>query len=65
MRGEREEWSHLLVMVSVAQHAELHVSIHAMCHVSDSRNSVCALWYWLQAVSGCGNGASPCRVCVR
>ena len=44
MRGEREEWSHLLVMVSGAQHAEPHFSIHAMYHVSDSRNSVGALW---------------------
>ena len=61
MKGEREEWSHLLVMVSSAQH----FSIRAMYHVSDSRNSVSALWYWLQAVSGCGNAASPCRVCVR
>ena len=34
MRGERKEWSHLLVMVSGAQNAELHFSIHAMYHFS-------------------------------
>ena len=71
MRGEGEVESfasdgHVIIRCTACRtKTSLFLQCTSPTGVSHSWNSVGALWYWLQAVSGCSNGASPCRVCVR